>query len=332
VKPLTKFEDIRHAFSELRAMLRHGCRGPLRRTVGWQGGNREFPNIWWNDRHQFWMLFDPKSSGNRYWCTFGLENPVPSRSRMLKIICEVNPPYHGINRRCAGLFVVNRHGVVYLTHSGQIGGGHKGVGKHAFLRHYHGPTVTVDWPDRKTKAIPIGRINDPNLPGKMAAFVRQVAAFKHGPIAAKRISNTERDALDFQAEFAGRYLLHVSLNKRVQREHGQVVNSLRKLLEDLDYHVGNDKHRDLVLSRRGKRWRALFEAKTATRNSSIYTGVGQLLIHSLVGPKIHRLVMVLPQRPRGRMVKILEHWGIAVLIYRKRGREIRFPNLDEILE
>jgi hypothetical protein len=83
---------------------------------------------------------------NRYWCTFGTGEPAEGVS--LSIVCEVNIPIEGINRRVAGAFARDEAGLVCLLHGGKVGGGKARVGKETFLEYFtDGRRVPVRWHD-----------------------------------------------------------------------------------------------------------------------------------------------------------------------------------------
>jgi hypothetical protein len=115
---------------------------------------------------------------NRYWCVFGLGWPEESQS--LGLVCEINIPFKGINRRVAGVFARDETGRLALLHSGKVGGGRPGIGKEAFLEFYKdGRRVSVRWPDgQETRHLWLGWLDDPDLLRQIAAFVRLVERFK----------------------------------------------------------------------------------------------------------------------------------------------------------
>jgi hypothetical protein len=94
--------------------------------------------------------------------------------------------------------------------------------------------------------------------------------------------------------------------------------------------VSNDTSRDLVVDA-GKGRRVLFEAKTAVGTQSIYTGVGQLMLHGAVTPEPSR-VLVIAQSPKGDTAKRLARLGIEVLTYDLDGTTARFPGLPALLK
>src|ERR1700756_2502280 len=115
------------AFFELSRVLRRGSK-KLSRDVGWPGAHGHY-TVDWHKKYGFWSLTRTDVK-NRFWCAYGTQNP--EKNRYLNITCEINPPKGGRNQRCAGVFLRNSHGQLYLGHNGKVGGGKKGVGKNAF--------------------------------------------------------------------------------------------------------------------------------------------------------------------------------------------------------
>ena len=174
---LTEAAEIRSAYDVLNQRLRDGAES-YRKPVGHAGGTGLF-SVYWRPEEKFWSLFDPDVAETRYWCCFGIWNPADKS--ILDITCEINCPYHGINRRTAGAFVRDVDGRLYVTHSGRVGGGRKGIGKFAFLEWYGEDKMEdISWPDGKvTKAIIIGQLNEQHRCRQIGQFLRQIDYFKN---------------------------------------------------------------------------------------------------------------------------------------------------------
>jgi hypothetical protein len=176
MRALTGHEEIRRAFDSLEEPLSAGG-VVLRRTVGYKGGN-ESADIVWHSDPGFWVLLHPTRLPRRYWCAFGVEDPHTTSA--LSITCEINSPKDGIDRRCAGLFVGDDTGRVFLAHSGKVGGGRPGIGKSTFLRFRGAEDVAmVEFPDgRDAEYIILGALDATSLLTRVAGFVHDVARFK----------------------------------------------------------------------------------------------------------------------------------------------------------
>lgn len=175
---LTTAADSERAAASLERTLKRGC---ARRhcQVGYQGGGGTY-DIYWNAALGFWSLLS--RADNRYWYCFGdhADSGGPIDGEDLGIVCEINPPLEGVNRRCAGAFAQDESGRVILTHSGKIGGGRKGIGKLAFLESLKRPElVPVRYPDGVVaEVLVIGGVDAADLPTRIASFVWAVRSFK----------------------------------------------------------------------------------------------------------------------------------------------------------
>lgn len=139
--------------------------------LGFQGGNEEV-DVYWLEQFGIWVSFQVKEN-HYYWNPFGIGEPF--EGDILKIICEINSPLTGINRRISGAFAMDDNGEMYILHSGKIGGGRKGIGKSLFRSNYKNRLVKLD--DGLEYAI-IGKLGDASLPNNTANFVREIDRIK----------------------------------------------------------------------------------------------------------------------------------------------------------
>ena len=334
---LTDAKEIYQAYRECANTSKKG--GQLfKRTVGYQGGNKEV-HVYWHPNEQTWMSFNEIK--NRYWCLFGVANPETHHN--LDITCEINAPLKGINRRCAGVYVRDEDGKIYLAHTGKIGGGKKGIGKSLFINSYRGKDkwLPVLWKDGKSmNVVLIGCITKSSLVQQVAQFVHEVERIKKlaeigkGKGKAKRTQRTtDHTALTpFTPEFTGsRKHYRVSNIIESQCDHGNIVNELSNVLKKKDLQIANNFAIDIMAwPKRGKS-PILFEIKTDITSTSIYGAVGQLMIHAIYQKEIPRKVLVLPEAPKNNLTSILKQLNITVLTYKWINGKPLFPGLNTIL-
>ena len=107
--------EISTGQSEFAAIIHAHSAGTRQICIGFQSGNTD-AEVMWLPKFDIWAyLGDPpfeKSPGERFWNVFGIGEP----HGMVPIICEVNPPKHGINRQAAGGFARDASGAIYLIH------------------------------------------------------------------------------------------------------------------------------------------------------------------------------------------------------------------------
>lgn len=176
-RPITNRDESAQAFELFTERFTRGAKVFSDHSIGFQGGGHSC-DVFWHDEPGFWGLFEPRIVNGRYWICFGLDNPASSSP--LSITVETNPPIEGINRRCAGVFLRNGEGNLYIGHSGKVGGGRKGIGKSAFREYAKNRSWEhVSWPNGDRDYIRvIGALEAASLIKSIGEFVNDVAQFK----------------------------------------------------------------------------------------------------------------------------------------------------------
>lgn len=288
----------------------------------------EVLDMWWD----MGGLSEGKS-GIRYWNAFGIGKPQPKK--LAYIICEINYPLEGINKRVAANWV--KDGKDYLlVHSGKIGGGRKGIGKNAFIDNYTGEFEELNDPDLPSEVTVIGALKDPNLPYQIRNFVLEVQRIKdlivHGEETEKDLTPLDRIKHSFNEEFVGTKEYKRKKGKiSTTANHGLIVNGLKELVEDKGYLVANDQQRDLYIYNRKAKIETVFEVKTSLHSQSIFTAVGQLYVNNIRLKPIPRLVYVIPEKPNTNLSKTLKELDIETLVYNLEDGEPRFKKLDKLI-
>lgn len=329
LRPLVEPREIRGAFGTLAKRMQQGGQ-PYKRRLGHQGGYNE-GTIHWHARHGFWCHCDPRYIPTRNWCCFGTANP--EKVSMVSITCEVNPPHKGFDRRVAGVFVRDKAGHVYLAHSGKIAGGRPGIGKQAFWDFYGLENAeTVEWPDGQTSTVAvIGRIDGERLLEHVASFVQKVQQFKDTAGDRGPMTREARLRGYFLPEFEGKRRGYAPASVvEAKRDHGLVVNRLYEVLRAAGHEAVNDRPRDLCILKRG-RVTHLLEVKTDTSTTSLYQGIGQLMLHGAAVDPVPKRILVLPDQPKGATRQALDRLGVAVLVFDWNGGRPVFPHLDDVL-
>lgn len=313
--PLTDPKEIKEAFGIFSSQLQKGGQR-FERTIGWQGGHEDVP-ISWHENQGIWLFCVPTKT--RYWCGFGTSDPMKHKN--LATDCQMTPSRKGIDRRFAGAFAHDGAGRIYATHSGKLGGGHKGVGKSAYVDFYRGDNwETLVWPDgQESKVIVIGRIDSPRLLYQIAHFTREAERFKSKATDVGSGIGKKKKTACFSPEFAGqREGYRIKGTIEAQCDHGLVISALADKLAEHGIKCGNDRFHDLFVMDRKGGMAILFEAKTDLTTASIYQAVGQLLINGTAEGTHPKLVMVVPGNPNSRTKNILTKLGIIVLRYEWR--------------
>jgi hypothetical protein len=133
-------------------------------------------------------------------------------------------------------------------------------------------------------------------------------------------------------EFEGK-LTSYSVNQVIEaeRKHGPLVNTLLKELRALNLAAQRSRLKDCYVNDKDGGMVMIFEAKTDCSTTSLYTGVGQLMIHGVRSTRTARRILVLPEPLGNRQKETLDRLGIEILFYRWEGDKPIFVNLASIV-
>lgn len=296
---------------------------PVRRRylVGFPSGTAE-AEVFYAEDLDLWMTFKPIA--NRYWNCAGIGNPFTVASPAPHV--EINPPRAGINRAVAGAFLVDEDGTYYLGHSGKVGGGAVGVSMSNFHLFHRGWSVVTSR-DQARRMYVLGALDAADLPARIRAFTLQSKEFR------ERIKRGDPllvdDGLDdetvFRPEFEGRKAYRTADRVEADVRHGAVVRALRDALAAHGVSGWNSQQRDLYVRAADGSMDLLFEVKTDTASTSVYTGIGQLMFHG-IGRGVRR-VLVLPAKVPPAIADRVTALGITVLPYTITRDRIVFDGL-----
>lgn len=230
---------------------------------------------------------------------FGIRGPG-----QLRIAVEVNILREGIKHRVRGFFAKdNTTGAVYLMHSGDVGGGIRGVNGRAFrvwYRDQYGEDRhEVFFRDGKVRLGFIVILLNGSDPTRYAwQYVDRITKFK------KAVANNQVDVNDatfqqqiqelkkfedFYTEPRGRRTGTRSGTIDYISYHGEVVDALRSWrsaqLEGQASRIVKDKFIDMGLEDAGGTLIELYEVKPRAARADIYSAIGQLMVHERSGCK-----------------------------------------------
>ena len=139
---LTNRQEIENAQREFVTRLEKSCDRKIQVRLGYQGGNvncvinwSKNLGLWFHSRKLEGTFNFERIAISRYWNAFGLSEVVPKQNSMLPIVCEINPPLEGLEKRVQGAFARD-NGRIWLLHRGKIGGGRPGIGRRLFFENY----------------------------------------------------------------------------------------------------------------------------------------------------------------------------------------------------
>jgi len=320
-------------------------------------GSEDGPyDIWaFCDVDGFWAYIRPgrPSDTSHYWNSFGR---VETAKQIQSPRLECNSPHTGSSRRQGALFAASQKGTrVYLLHTGKIGGGKKGVGKSYFqdwLRKYHRKDVwwaTLTEEKREDEQVVVlGAVDSPKLMDSIKRYMDLAWDFKQSrpkpkqamkkkkksKKATKKTRHRSRAGLGKLIGMAfapERYATRTARRgaKNVNHLHGKVVKALERwTMQRYGKHLaaGNEQTVDLLLAdKKTKRVVRVFEVKTDVGSQPMYTGIGQLLVHSSRASQSAKTLVI----PRGKLVdqeiyKVVRELKITILTYHHKSRKYRF--------
>lgn len=297
--------------------------------IGHLGGSFE------NDvyyREGFWYsyrIFDEDEVAiPKHWNGFGLGKREDGNQI---IVVEINPPIKGLSKQVQGLFAKSEHtGSYYLLHRGKIGGGKKGIGKREFEAWYRGPWVDVYSTDGfVNEVILVAELESEDIIEQIRHFVEEVYQFKKEADTGSPGRRPQADDrnLKFDPEFYGKKNVLRASSFKYETFHGLVVNALEKRLRYTGKYdnatIFNTRLIDLGIQENGKT-RHIFEVKSSLDRQAIYTGIGQLMFHTLGNPNIKKTLVLPLAEYSSRLVKIFIQLGIDVLKYEIKKGQVKF--------
>ncbi|WP_165667187.1 hypothetical protein [Metapseudomonas otitidis] len=302
-----------------------------RRTVAWRPSRKELPIA--HNGHLWFAQIRPHDDQQtlRYWNSFGVYDAVGN----LQIAVEINIPIDSNTRRVSGFFAKDDStGAVYLMHDGGVGGGRRGIGQENFLRWSSKHPVPVMASDGSERfGIIVSGLDDESLSVNISSFVQSVIDFKAAIVSGEPLAvETERGRGSYQSYFK-EYSGQKKGNRKKEFEyitrHGDIVHALSEWV--LRSRIKKDKLRvvknafiDLGLVDKEGKLCELYEVKTNSSRQTLYTAVGQLMVHQASADGGVKKYVVLP---KGDAVsddirKAFTAMGIQMLFFTLRKRSI----------
>ncbi len=287
------FEDnLRHAWSEREL-----------RKVTWRSSSENPGNAMVNIAHngKYWFFSNkPHAEQNtaRYWNSVGRYQ----EGKSLQIIVELNIPTESNSKMVAGFFARDSiTGELCLMHDGGVGGGQKGIGKSAFLSWSRAKLVPVFNSENEVReGIIVTSLESHALGQNIGRFLETVDGFKQ----AVRSGTVSTDAEIVTEELQGSYDREFSGLKKGQRtieieyltRHGDIVHELMRWRSEKHglqngEEIFNTTYIDLGVIGAKKQLAEVYEVKTNLMRQTLYTAIGQILVH---GNHAMRRFIVLP--------------------------------------
>jgi hypothetical protein len=299
------------------------------RVVVWRPASIQMP-ITHNGRYWFGSL-DPNQdeSTPKYWNPFGRYH----QSGNLQIAVEINIPTGSNSRRIAGFFAKDiETDVVYLMHDGGVGGGRQGVGRDPFLAWSSAkPEPVVDSHRALRLGIVVAPVDSRTTAGDIARFIRLVVDFKQAVSDDETVSDHARAAQrtfkDYYDEFAGRKRRRRVREVEYISRHGDIVRALcnwRQHTAKAHERIVKNAYIDLGIEIRGV-LTELYEVKTNCDRQTLYSAIGQVVVHGEFQSGTSQRFLVLPsgEQISDDIDRALTRAGISVIRFELDDDEIR---------
>lgn len=290
----------------------------------------------------------------------------PGSTKWIEIAVQLNFPAGTYNRRMAGAFVKDGGGDIFVAHRGKLTKGKAGLPKDKVFREFAASVVEAADNGKVSRVILIAGLKDPELTDRLWAFAeeaREVATRLgeelHGDGQSQPTGETTSGSAvtgapggqsgadvggqqpsppaehllklrDYFDEYSGEGDTKGHGGGKRSIEHGAVVRALELLLRERGC---SQKAQAIDLAIVTATKVDLFEVKTSSRTTDVYTGVGQLVIHGecikeLIGRTVKRY-LVLPEEPKASHSKAISgEVDIKVVTYKKKGSKYQFTGLN----
>ena len=315
-------DEINEAQAELEDTMRHEFPKIVQRNITFRPN--PIRNAQVSTNGQYWYYTYIPSSSDVTTPKFVNMFGIVGTGRRLRITVEVNVVREGQNNQVRGFFARDSAtGAIYLMHTGDVGGGARGVGGHAF-RTWHGePRNEVQSAVGNARlgyiVVPVNALT-PTRP--LIRYVDRIDAFKRAianreiQIEGPEFQREMRILDDFYKEPRGRRTGYYPGEIDYISLHGDIVDALHhwRMEQKLRprFRIVKNVFIDMGVEDSRGRLVELYEVKTSTARSDVYSALGQLIVH---GPPSCKKVIVLPEEENladDLMVALMRH-GIALL-------------------
>lgn len=305
-----------------KALPHHECL-----SIGYPSGNLD-NEVYYGDRLWFSTRREETTKIRRYWNAFG----TGKKEKGYQIITvEINPPIEGLSKRVSGLYAKDSQSNTYfLLHRGRVGGGGKGIGKSAFEEWYRGTWIDVACEDGDNdSAILVGMLGTSELIYQIREFVIEVSKFKREVVLGKLSRQPVRQdkILTFDPEFSGTKSGKRRSSFEYDTYHGRVVSALEQKYKrehvTENYKTFNTQMIDLGIQTNG-RTKHIFEVKSSSDRQSIYSGIGQLMLHSSGSSDIRKTLVLPGGNSSKELTIVLKQIVIELLYYEINNGTIKF--------
>lgn len=323
-------QEIAKAQQALEATIRLKLNKRVVKNIGYPGGTSYDAEVLSDGHYWFWSTDarGPNEPSPRRLNWFGLFREDGN----LQISVEINIAYEGRNNRVAGFFAQDHStGLIYLMHSGRVGGGTKGVGRSAFLAWSDQRLVKVhDSLGDAREGVLVMPVEGFAATRSIVRYIDTIARFKlavrAGEIGKPDFRRKQKEFDDFYAESRGRRRGRHSETIDYLSRHGDIIDALHAWRKSVALPNSGRLIKSVLIDMGvaiGHTLVEVYEVKTSAARTDIYTAIGQLMVHGAL-PDCRR-VMVLPDKEpiAADLNKAIEQLGIDLLRFRLDGEKAK---------
>lgn len=276
----------------------------------------------------------------------------PKSPERMQIEVQLNFPRNLYNRKMAGAFVTDIEEKVFVAHRGKLTKGKAGLPKEKVFREFASRVISADDIGSDSQLILIGALQDAKLVDRLWAFAdeaRRVATkiAREAEGSADSTSGSEPGSVPgasgngdtgFQDRVEklrnyfdehsgeGTYKGHDGGTRTV--EHGDIVRALEEVVR---LRGTTQKSQAIDLAVVATNEVDLFEVKTSSRTTDVYTGLGQLLIHGssiseLLNMNVER-ILVVPENPTPIQARQIHRNGFKIVTFKRFDDGYTFSGL-----
>lgn len=241
---------------------------------------------YYNENQDLWWCNGSNGSSTTHYNLFGVDPDFDSYN---PILLQINYQKEFKSFHDAAFWATDSKGRVYLMHNGKMGGGVRGFTYENIDYLFNGTRKTVIWKGKDFESYVVCELTSTNAYYQVVNFIMEVQKVKNeikGITSADFISGKKKkinELKNYSPEFWGKRKAYLRNDKvESDSDHGFIVDSLKKELEKnfgLKGKLMNNKLIDLGYIQNGKP-KAIFEIKSGTSMYSIYTAIGQLMLHA----------------------------------------------------
>jgi hypothetical protein len=324
-------KEIRKYHEDFKKMMLNYCEPKEKKLeITTRGGSWE-TKVYYVIENNFWWTYH-RDSSKKFFNLIGIN---PNFTSTNHILVQLNYQQEFKDFREAAFWAKDNVGKIFLLHSGKMGGGVKGITQANIDKLYSGSRSTLLINNLEYEYYTICELYSPRAFYQVIAFIDQItkikSIIKSGEIINSKGKKPIAYSLKFYTpEFWGKRTSYTKNEKtETDSDHGLIVDTLRKVLENnfgLKEKVFNNKYIDLGIVKKNKAF-AIFEIKTNNNLQSLYTGIGQLTLHSYNFNSKPLKYLVLPKGLKTEIIDDLEALQLKLIFYEWINNKAVFTKL-----